>query len=187
MRTTYSHSLSGLGEAQAEEKKFTIEKIASLVSKVAPLIQSIFSGKKAKEALAQKGQYDQANSVLRNEISTLNASINDLTQQTNTIALQLKAKGVNGFDGFESYSGIDGILDFLRSRKVAEKKLNTAKETYETLSRDRDLKLTTVANMLDQLDALKKRLESSSGNGIMIALGIAVVGYFAISQSSEKP
>ena len=147
------------GTVQAEEKKFTIEKVVNLVSRVAPLIQSIFGGKKAKEALAQKGQYDQANAALRSEISTLNATINDLTQQSNTIAIQLKAKGINGFDCFESYSGMDGLFDFLRPKKMAEKKLNSAKETYDALSLERDQKLTEVANIIDQLDTLKKKLE----------------------------
>jgi len=171
-----------------EQKKTTVEKIVAIASKVAPLLQSIFSGKKAKELKAQAGQYDQANRELRAEISALDKTALDLTSQSNSIASQLKAKGINGFDGFDNYTGVNGFFDFLRPKKLAEKELNTAKATYEALTRDRDQKLTIVASMLDQLDALKKKLESSAGSpGIwLVALGLVTATVYLATQSTKE-
>lgn len=166
-----------------------IGKAKDILNKVGPVLQGIFGRKKEKDLLAQAGQYTTANTQLRSEIATLDTNISAVTAQSNQIATELKRYGVNGFNGF------GGLFDFLKRKTTtvkAAQQVNTAKQQYEALTAERDEKLSTLANMLEQIDVMQKRLEQAisekkSSNTIMaVGIGALVLGGLYVASKKSK-
>ncbi len=177
-----------------------VTKSKAILTKIAPVLQKVFSSKATRELKAQKGEYDAANTQLRTDIGQLNSAISELQSQGNNISAQMKQAGINGLAGFGDLGGIfSNIIDRITGKTKATKQLNTAKATYEALSKERDQKLTAANEMVQQIDALQKRLQSSvqsSGqsvvpgvsNGVLIGgVALAAVATVLIINSNSKP
>lgn len=178
-----------------------ITKARTIISKVAPLLQNVFSSRATKELRAQKGEYDQANTQIRVEISQLNSAINELQAHGNAISQQMRQLGVNGLAGIDGYQDLGNIfrkiIDRITGKTKATNQLNSAKAEYERLSTERDQKLTAANEMVQQLDSLQKRLEEAirsnssliPGVSNMLLLGMAAAAVTAgvVAYKSSKP
>lgn len=177
-----------------------ITRAKAIIGKVAPLLQNVFSSKATKALKAQKGEYDAANTQLRNEIVQLNSALAELQAQGAAISTQMKQAGINGLGGFDDLGGLfSNIIDKITGKTKATAQLNTAKATYDALSKERDQKLTAANEMVQQIDALQKRLEDAiksqnsvlpgvSNNALMVigGLGILTLAAVAVSSSNKK-
>lgn len=156
-------------------------KAFDIIKKIAPVLQTVFNSKATRELKAQKGEYEAANTQLRTDIGQLNSAISQLQVQGNAISSQMKQAGINGLAGFDDLGGIfSNIIDRITGKTKATQQLNTAKATYEALSKERDQKLSAANEMVQQIDALQKRLEDAvkSQNGVIpgVSNTVLIVG-----------
>jgi DNA repair exonuclease SbcCD ATPase subunit len=167
-----------------------IDKARNIVSKVGPLVQNIFASKARKEALAQKAQYDQANRELRADISTLDSTMSQLKAQGDQISAEMQRAGITALSGYDGLGNIfKKIIDRVTGTTKAVNQLNSAKQQFEALSKERDQKLSAIDEMLQQLDQLQKRLEdaiSENKGGSVMWLGLAALVGIGIYAAKKK-
>ncbi len=166
-----------------------IAKAKTIISKVAPLLQNIFSSKATKALRAQRGEYEAANAQLRAENTQLDSALAELRNHGAMISQQMRQQGINGLAGIDGFDDLGGffsrIIDRITGKTKATQQLNTAKEQYEQLTVQRDQKLSAANEMIQQLDALQKRLQDAIAANNSIVPGLSnqtlLIGSLAIA------
>ncbi|HEY5746081.1 MAG TPA: hypothetical protein VIU12_08400 [Chryseolinea sp.] len=163
--------------------------VAGIVAAAAALLGKVFANSKAKSYAAERGEWDKVNADLRYENQQLDfqfIAANNAVQQ-----LRDRVASLSGVAPISNGLGDLGIC--WGNCKDEKRKLQSAKEEYEVLTREQQNKTQIMASLLDEYNKLMKGLlelhsDKSSKDWIfwILAGAGALIGGILLFQNRKK-